>query len=312
MKKIAIAQMCLLFIGCNNTEQLSNTKTVFEESKISLVSTSDISPKKSIAAVGNLLRVFLPTEEDQEKFYIPSCTAIQISDQHILTAKHCVQPEMVYNKDQIALESDLNLIEYRVYGDNIRLNFDGELIEQANNALNQELLKNPIYIDSELDFAIYKLPEKNNSKYINIFKRVSKRQNYDNLTLYGHPNGIPLSKSTNCKGAVAEGYFYHTCDSLSGSSGGLIVDSVSDTPIALHVAGSAFGGGLYYREHGLFQSPEQIAIESGCRADSKDFESCVIVKGRNKAILLTTIAEKIKKNSPELYNILNCRSKNKY
>jgi len=162
--------------------------------------------------------------------------------------------------------------------------------------------------------------------------------------LYGYPHGLPLTRST-CppwvpeKQASAEKravkghdkgershsgeksmpWVFHPCDAANGLSGGLLVQHGQDPhqgpeqkALALHLAGPGLNDGAYYREQNTFETPEIFAARKRCPHTPSD--TCrlspveVVTLGLNRALPLSTVAQAISTQSPQLWQALDAAS----
>lgn len=152
-----------------------------------------------------------------------TCTAWLVTDRHVITNHHCV-PGRKYSVERAAV-----FVDYLTYADD--------------NARYVEVSPEPLASNSEMDVALLELmePLPRDIKPIPLDPGVARPGS--RLVLIHHPGGQPkVATLHNCNAHTAnkdpvEQSLNHVCDSLPGSSGGLLVDAVTLAPVGLHFAG---------------------------------------------------------------------------
>lgn len=312
----AILLVCLVITSaCGQNSSFSSESkldTIFGESSIRLVSEKQKAKSPSAKAVGNIMR-YADDPSSGQKFAFSKCSGISISETLVLTASHCADSALLFDQYQIADEASLNLLTFYVLGDILRLMFEGEMITAASQAPTNELLGAPIYLNQEMDFVIYRGPKQ--QSWLDLNDQGSSAA-ISKLQVYGHPHGAPFSISDKCEGRISENksYLMHTCDALSGNSGGLISDEF-DRPLALHLAGPTENSGAFYESNGRSETPAELASKEKCfgtvsaerRGESREWSQNVTCEewyGHNRSLLLSSIWEKLKTEAPLLYQEL--------
>ena len=155
-----------------------------------------------------------------------------------------------------------------------------------------------LYKNSELDFAILK-DSQTSDDYIGLSKVEGEILNKP-TKIIGHPHGIPKSVADECKvaGMYESDYFFHDCDSLSGTSGGPVV--VGSQVVGIHTNATTYNSGVLYEERKKFESVEELRSYFDC-------DSCEEVLGHNIALNVNTILSEIEANdlSSEVFG--DCR-----
>jgi V8-like Glu-specific endopeptidase len=262
MKSITTLSLVFLILGCQPTgPQTSRTQSMIETSNLRLVSVEQSRTGPALyQSLGALSEPVLDPEYPEFAELYALCTGIQISPQHVLTAGHCKNQRYVFNKNYFADQDSLNKLRFKAFGKMIRLLFDGEAVPESNAALQYPTESAPVYASPDLDFAIWKFRDLPQEGWLDIrhFSR-----DWQQLSLLGYPNGVPLTVAEPCQGQSSSDdktRMLHDCDSLSGSSGGLVWDVASGLPVALHVQSSGKNDADFHKEHGTFESSATIGL----------------------------------------------------
>ena len=259
MRPLLALLLMILALSCAEPVT-SHTQSMVGASDLRLLTLAERDSLPLAFAMGALSELEFNDETPEFSDIYALCTGIQISPRYVLTASHCKTPVgYVFDRNNITSDADKDKLKFKSFGHLIRAMFFGDLIPSSREALAYKPIPEAVYISKDLDFAIWSFAELEAHSFIDIrnFSR-----NLQTLALYGHPNGMPLALASNCHGKVhptAAGRVLHDCDSLNGSSGGLVWDQNSGLPVALHVAGNGNNDADYYKQHGVFESADDLA-----------------------------------------------------
>ncbi|MFW7378720.1 MAG: trypsin-like serine peptidase [Oligoflexus sp.] len=148
------------------------------------------------------------------------CTATHIGNGFVLTAGHCVS-------DNVCSSSSYNITWG--YTENNR---KGKLVSRCQEVVAREN-------NNLRDYAILRYsPVPASSLPINMKNRPRRG---DRLTIFSHPNGIPLAWSGYCAhdGNFSGQKFSYTCDTMGGSSGAAILNGNLEI-VGIHNLGSSY------------------------------------------------------------------------
>lgn len=324
MRTFLRSTLPLIFLTACGAPTLSENKAIFVESSIRLIDAEERDRDENAKAIGALLEVI---DIDGELITKAYCNAVRISPRHILTAAHCEKPgrRIVFAPHYLSASSDASKLEFASLPTGPRLMFVGELDAEskANSWAKEVDLGTAIYSNKTLDFAIFDLGYSLGEGYAQLPKVDFENKS---LRLYGFPNGSPLTVAEDCTGEEMFGILRHDCDSLTGSSGGIVVDATGAL-IALHTfsavvnkPGDGIAVGLF-EDHAAIEARSSSIIDAKgeeakdkmfweCR-DLKDLNekrSCQIGKGLNRAIFISTILDDIETHAPLLHqDIFGCQ-----
>ena len=315
MRFLGLLILVSFVVSCGEVHSSSQIHSAYGENDFKIVTAESIKKDNFAKAMGAVVILGMVPGWDDEVIPTQWCSGFKVSKKHILTNDHCVRKSLFFDQGKISTGFD-KLIEYEV-DDAYRLDCDGEVRSTPTlNDYKNNMLGEPIIFDYDLDFALYELPESQwSDEFVdlreiesqkNIGKGEPKKAKRKKSIMYSFPTDAPLVKSENCSILVKNEYTaLHTCDSLTGSSGGLIVDVESKTPIALHHQGGGKTSYQNYKKNGSFKTPE-LTAKDHCLAEyedkSKTFDECVQYVMENKAIPLASIFKLIKQQNIEIYD----------
>lgn len=226
----------------------------------------------------------------------PFCSALRVSPRHILTAAHCARSDLIFDPKHVASPTDVSSFRVVTVGSIVRLFFEGETISTPRWQSSLPRLGEPAYIDQELDFAVFSLPASSQAAFIDLSAAESAGER--ELSLYGYPNGMPLARASHCHATPSPrlGFLTHDCDSMKGSSGGLLVATEGGAPIAMHLRAEGMNEASYYQKTGQFEA-FGVACEEGSASNS----TCTEAPLYNEAVELSSVARRIEERAPAVW-----------
>ena len=253
---------------------------------------------------------------DDEVFATPYCSAFRISARHILSAAHCYKEgeALAFDSHYLVVDGEEKSYRFEATGKGVRLNFTGLPIDAFlyQKRAMTDGLPAPVYLDRLHDFVIWELPTiaaSNLSASEDFIDWTKISDSKEELSLYGFPQGAPLAKASGCNGIWQKGVLRHDCDSMPGSSGGLITDKAGHG-IALHTTGSADNLWSVYQPGHEFESLSELTtrLENAsrpidaweCLGEVGGSKDCMVSGGRNRALGLAFIKSELLVKAPEL------------
>jgi V8-like Glu-specific endopeptidase len=200
------------------------------------------------------------------KLLFPFCSAIVLTESRVLTARHCFKAfrpglDIYFDPHYLASPGD--------WDDQIDLNssqieFIGQLQKQPDPA-DMTLLRLESTLATENDSMIL---TSNEAALVPVVRALDQDLPLQAL-LYSYPGGKPLIVTGPCPVSVQAERIYHDCDSLPGSSGGLLVDAATGKAIGMHVQGAGSNSSAFFEENGRFETRAEL-LESYCKSRSPD------------------------------------------
>ena len=294
----------------------SQPQSIFGRSEFQLIASAE---RDALARAVLSLQVAL-TDSEGQRFATPLCTGVAISPHHILTAGHCAKTKLLANPFYAARSADSEQLAILRFGEVLRLSFDGDLDPRSESFAEQgPLLPAAALVVAESDIAVF-YQEQAIEAFIDLRTAggevcgrpaagapdTSSCFVSGSWSLYGYPNGVPLTRSPCAVHRLkSDGSFYHNCDALGGSSGGLIADQFNGQPLALHLAGPGPNSGTYYHREGHFEGPEDFARRRACASSDQSSgqmsAQCVTEKGQNRGISLVKVRDLLQQKAPDLW-----------
>lgn len=306
----------LLLISCGG-HNLSVSKSIFGAHNFRLVEESqrDHVPETSVGAI------FLLSQDEGGRTHLfqKYCTGVQISRKHVLTNAHCMKykakdvfVDMHFSKKYVALAGETTKYQAEdLYGE-IYLRFHGRTrLDDVPVAARTPNVRVAM-VAQDLDYAVLELTSDSSGDNGHVgFSSFAPIAPGAALGVLGFPNAMPLTLSQDCTVLEIKGAeLRHDCDTLTGSSGGLVYDLQSGQPLALHRRGPGKNSTEYYQQSGQSEDASAMAARQ-CREDFKldpqddSFSQCIDVRKKNfifnQAVPFVDIARSLETSSPELY-----------
>lgn len=249
-------------LGACSGEQSQHSKqqSIIETIDFELITLELYASNLPAAWIGALMTGLVDPSEPETVYWDPGCSSFLIDAYHVVTAAHCVRGDQVFGANWRTKGSDP--LEYKAvpFGDQVRLMFEGEMLDDAESSLSLEGTLKLIAIDRDVDFAVFESSRKLSDAEPKIAKESLKLG--EQIALWSFPNGLPAMKSSRCEVLAideATGTIRHNCDSLTGSSGGMITNNKNEIA-AVHIKGVIKNSYSYFKIHGRFEpvsNPDQ-------------------------------------------------------
>ncbi|MFW7380325.1 MAG: trypsin-like serine peptidase [Oligoflexus sp.] len=261
---ICLCQACS--VADRDETEVHGLKTFFGDNDLFILTVDDVMSDPFAPYLGSIgVRFIFPTNEDGETsaddFTLPYCSGIRLTEDLVLSAAHCKKTSMVFNDQYIALSKDVGKYQFIPFGKDLRILYQGEVIA-AYDSPHSHIPLSMIYKAEDFDFAIFKLnPQKEPSQSFKTQAQPVKKMaeiTSTNTSLYAYPNGLPLSLTKNCFviNSIDDAHFQHNCDSLQGSSGGLVL--VQGKAFGMHLQGGGSNSYDAYSSSGKFEAESQF------------------------------------------------------
>jgi V8-like Glu-specific endopeptidase len=272
---------------------------------VRLVAPAEVPSLHGASAMGSIAA---RVDDDREGTVIfPYCSGFLVSPVHVLTAAHCARAGVVFNQRHVAAPGDLQKFSAVQSGPTVRLVFEGKTISSPEDESSLERVERPLYSSELLDFAVFALPAPSSSGYIDLAlaAREGSREG-EELVLYGYPSGMPLSQSSSCHSAPSPipGVLLHDCDSLPGSSGGLLMSASRGIAVAMHQGSLAENNAAYLERTGHFESPCDVRAQLCAPAAPTQAPACFDVPTYNRALDLGALVRHLEDDAPSVWAAL--------
>ena len=259
--------------ACRNGEE-SSTKSIFGGLNGHFITKEN---QNTLPISRNVGALYARSAKDMVQF----CTAFNIEGDKIITNKHCFDAisfidkffdkkdySFYFSRNLIAKLTDSNQMNF-VFTENgeIQPFFVGEVEEDGQDDETLVDFRNPLHLSDDLfDVGLFRL-----SRSFGDPVKVELGDSTREVLLISYPGSLPKFVSNHCQIlSESDSEVTHDCDSLPGSSGGLIVDAVSQKPIAIHKSGlptswPLIGEGELYKKDQRFKTRSE-ATEAYCRS----------------------------------------------
>lgn len=303
----ALAASSAVMTACGSPEN-SRLQTFFGPHNIEVIETSRLASTPSAQNVG---AVFLMLVDDTGKSVsiIKHCSAIQISPRYVLTNAHCMQKkseteyvDFYFSKDFVAEDGESGRSVINDLAGEIYFTFEGKTLLSQREGLLPNLKVHTV--ETRLDYALLEITDPNFDDHHIDIDQIEAPEVGMELNLLGYPNGLPLTRTTDCRiNATGINEIKHDCDSAGGSSGGLVFDAKTGAAVALHRQGVFENSYAFYKDHGRSETTLELA-ERECsekyklEKGSEQFQQCVALRSEkflfNRAIPLNSIIADLK------------------
>lgn len=243
----------LTIVACGkNLNNVSAQKSMSDMLSLDILTEGHEFETSPASYIGGLATPLKDPSNPSEVYWDVSCSAFQINATHIVTAAHCIKKDQVFARQWRSRGTNRKEFKVVPLGDSPRLVFMGELVENAEESLNGEETLSVVWIDIDRDIALLRQTKISGSEPL----MAQAVQVGMSIVLWSYPNGMPATKSYNCKILDYDdqtGRILHNCDSLNGSSGGLITNEKGET-IGLHQKGGFRNSYRYFQQNGKFET----------------------------------------------------------
>lgn len=278
--------------GCGITTESATMRSAFGSNDIQLVKSEADLPTQVRQRFGVIVAEMPPASPQDQPSFWPVCGAIIIDQNHLVTNAHCMeQPQISMHFLRGYLATDGSQLEVRGIADQdidlLRLALNGGVVRPLKPRLDDISISKVTAINKDLDIALL-VSEKDTGVTQLVASTV---QSEMAATLYHFPNGQPLASSANCiyTQSNAELFGRHDCDSLPGSSAGVIVSRDSGEILAIHRSGRVQNSYRHYLKNQRFETTQEIVGDKCSGAESED--KCQRERSFNKAIPVARVLE---------------------
>ncbi|MBM4251383.1 MAG: hypothetical protein FJ146_05395 [Deltaproteobacteria bacterium] len=284
-----LVSLCVV-VGCGSRDSAYSTRSAFGENDIELV-TSDADVPVSITSRFGLLVAELPAaiEGDSPSFW-PICGALIIDARRLITNAHCLKDigaKLHFLRGYMA--SPGSALEVHGIADNdidlLRLTLNGQVRRDLKPGPGDIAMERVVAQNQELDLGLLQASSDTGQSKLELMdSKVALR-----AELYHFPNSHPLARSSNCwyVPPINEPFSRHDCDSLPGSSAGVLISADQQHILALHRSGRVQNSYRWFQEHQRFESADEISNKKCMSSESP--ERCRVEHSFNKAIALGSV-----------------------
>ena len=297
MRSPHIVSVCMLgtlalFSGCGITTESTHTRSAFGRNDIQLVKSEADLPSHVRERFGVLVAEMPPASPQDQPSFWPVCGALIIDQRHIVTNAHCVeQPQLKMHFLRGYLATGDSQLEVRGIADQdidlLRLALNGEVARPLSPGSEDISLSKVAGVNKELDIAVLVSEKDTGSSQL----IAPNSPNEAAATLFHFPNGQPLALSANCiyTHSNEELFGRHDCDSLPGSSAGILVSQESGEILAIHRSGRVQNSYRHYLKDQRFETMQEMVGDKCTGAESQ--EKCLRERSFNKAIPIANVLE---------------------